>query len=104
MGRTAAANVLRRIAGEPTQPFRYRDYGNLATIGRNSAVVDLWTPWRRIEFSGLPAWLFWLFAHIYFLIGFRNRLMVLIDWGTAYWNSQRHARVVATTGQAPPDA
>jgi len=94
MGRTAADNILRRLRGEPTRPFRYRDYGNLATIGRHSAVVDLWTPWRRIEFSGWPAWVFWLFAHIYFLIGFRNRLVVLIDWASAYWSHQRYARVV----------
>jgi NADH dehydrogenase len=101
MGRAAAANILRRIAGQPTAAFRYRDYGNLATIGRNSAVVDLWTPWRRIEFSGMAAWLFWLLAHIYFLIGFRNRFIVLFDWGTAYWNAQRHARVVAGDPTAP---
>jgi NADH dehydrogenase len=94
MGRTAAANLLRRLRGQPAQPFRYRDWGNLATIGRNSAVVDLWTPWRRIRFSGWLAWVFWLFAHIYFLIGFRNRLVVLIDWASAYWSSQRYARVV----------
>ncbi|HEY0823512.1 MAG TPA: NAD(P)/FAD-dependent oxidoreductase [Ramlibacter sp.] len=94
MGRAAAANILRRIAGQPTEPFRYRDYGNLATIGRNSAVVDLWTPWRRIRFSGWFAWVFWLFAHIYFLIGFRNRIVVLIDWASAYWSEQRYARVV----------
>jgi NADH dehydrogenase len=94
MGRAAAANILRRLAGQPTQAFRYRDYGNLATIGRNSAVVDLWTPWRRIRFSGWFAWVFWLFAHIYFLIGFRNRLVVLIDWASAYWSEQRYARVV----------
>ena len=94
MGRTAAGNILRRIAGQATQAFRYRDYGNLATIGRNSAVVDLWTPWRRIQFSGWFAWVFWLFAHIYFLIGFRNRIVVLIDWASAYWSEQRYARVV----------
>lgn len=99
MGRTAAGNILRRLAGQAGEPFRYRDYGNLATIGRNSAVVDLWTPWRRIKFSGWFAWVFWLFAHIYFLIGFRNRLVVLIDWASAYWSSQRYARVV--TGIAP---
>jgi NADH:ubiquinone reductase (H+-translocating) len=99
MGRCAAANLLRRLAGEPTQAFRYRDYGNLATIGRNSAVVDLWTPWRHLGFSGWFAWVFWLFAHIYFLIGFRNRLIVLIDWASAYWSKQRYARVV--TGVAP---
>ncbi|HVE54657.1 MAG TPA: NAD(P)/FAD-dependent oxidoreductase [Ramlibacter sp.] len=94
MGRTAAANILRRLRGETAQPFRYRDWGNLATIGRNSAVVDLWTPWRRIKFSGWLAWVFWLFAHIYFLIGFRNRIVVLIDWASAYWSEQRYARVV----------
>jgi NADH:ubiquinone reductase (H+-translocating) len=94
MGRAAAANIMRRVAGQPTQPFRYRDWGNLATIGRNAAVVDL--AWRigHFKFSGYFAWLFWLFAHIYFLIGFRNRLVVLIDWASAYWSRQRYARVV----------
>jgi NADH:ubiquinone reductase (H+-translocating) len=104
MGRTAAANILRRLRGEPTQAFRYRDYGNLATIGRNSAVVDLWTPWRRIQFSGWFAWVFWLFAHIYFLIGFRNRLVVLIDWASAYWSRQRYARVVTGIDPATTDS
>jgi NADH dehydrogenase len=94
MGRVAAANILARIAGRPTRAFRYRDYGNLATIGRNAAVVDLTTPLGRLKFSGYPAWLFWLFAHIYFLIGFRNRMVVLIDWASAYWSRQRYARVV----------
>ena len=94
MGRAAAANILRRLAGQPTHAFRYRDYGNLATIGRNSAVVDLATPAGPLRFSGWLAWLFWLFAHIYFLIGFRNRMVVLIDWASAYWSSQRYARVV----------
>lgn len=95
MGRAAASNVLRRIAGKETQPFRYADYGNLATIGRNSAVVDLGTPFGPLRFSGRMAWLFWLFAHAYFLIGFRNRIVVLMDWASAYWSFQRHARVVA---------
>ena len=96
MGRTAAANLLRRLRGEPTQPFRYIDYGNLATIGRKAAVVDLTVPvFGAIRFSGYLAWLFWLFAHIYFLIGFRNRLIVLIDWAWAYWTYERYARVVA---------
>jgi NADH dehydrogenase len=104
MGRCAAANIRRRIVGQPTQAFRYRDWGNLATIGRNSAVVDLWTPWRRIEFSGWFAWVFWLFAHIWFLIGFRNRLVVLIDWASAYWSSQRYARVVTGIDPGVRDA
>jgi len=94
MGRAAAANVLRRLAQQQTQPFRYRDYGNLATIGRNAAVVDLTSPIGPVRFSGYFAWLFWLFAHVYFLIGFRNRLVVLMDWGWAYWSFARYARVV----------
>ncbi len=99
MGRAAAANILHRIAGQPTAPFRYADYGNLATIGRSSAVVDLETPFGPLRFSGLPAWQFWLFAHVYFLIGFRNRLVVLMDWAQAYWSFQRNARVVANVRQ-----
>jgi NADH dehydrogenase len=95
MGRAAATNILRRIEGKEPRPFRYRDYGNLATIGRNSAVVDLGTPFGPLRFSGRLAWLFWLFAHAYFLIGFRNRIVVLMDWASAYWSFQRHARVVA---------
>jgi len=100
MGRQAAANIVRRLRQQPTQPFRYRDYGNLATIGRNSAVVDLTSPMGPIRFSGFLAWLFWLFAHIYFLIGFRNRMVVLIDWASAYWSSQRYARVLANIDNA----
>jgi NADH dehydrogenase len=100
MGRAAAANVMRRISGQPTMPFRYRDYGNLATIGRNAGVVDLMLPsGRHVKFSGYPAWLFWLFAHIYFLIGFRNRIVVLIDWASAYWSRRRYARVVAASAE-----
>jgi NADH:ubiquinone reductase (H+-translocating) len=103
MGRAAAANLLRRLGGQPTRAFRYRNYGNLATIGRNAAVVDLVSPGgRHIKFSGYPAWLFWLFAHIYFLIGFRNRIVVMIDWASAYWSQQRYARVVADVS-APAD-
>jgi NADH dehydrogenase len=96
MGRAAAANLLRRLRGEPTQPFRYMDYGNLATVGRKAAVVDLTVPvFGAVRFSGYFAWLFWLFAHIYFLIGFRNRLIVMLDWAWAYWTYERSARVVA---------
>lgn len=100
MGRHAAANIRRRLAGQATLPFRYRDYGNLATIGRHSAVVDLDTPAGALRFSGYPAWLFWLFAHVYFLIGFRNRLVVLMDWAWAYWTHDRHARVVSEASPA----
>lgn len=99
MGRCAAANVRRRLRGQPTRAFRYRDYGNLATIGRHSAVVDLGTPLGPLRFSGYAAWLFWLFAHVYFLIGFRNRFVVLLDWAWAYWTHDRNARVVTSLGE-----
>ena len=71
-------------------PFRYRDYGQLATIGRNAAVAML----GKVKLSGFPAWLVWLVAHIYFLINFRNRLIVMIDWGWAYLTFQRYARII----------
>lgn len=94
MGRRAAANVLQRIAKLPTQAFRYHDWGSLATIGRRSAVADVPTPFGPLRFSGTLAWLFWLFVHIFFLIGFRNRVIVLMDWASAYGTFRRHARVV----------
>jgi NADH dehydrogenase len=102
MGRLAARNLLRRLRGEPGEPFRYRDYGILATIGRKAAVVQLQLGRRQLRWSGTSAWLFWLFAHIYFLIGFRNRLVVLIDWAWSYFTFARHARVVAQAAPAPP--
>ena len=102
MGRAAAANLLRRLKGEPTRPFRYVDYGNLATVGRKAAIVDLAVPGLgALRFSGLAAWLFWLFAHIYFLIGFRNRLIVMVDWAWAYFTYERSARVVAEPAATP---
>ena len=107
MGRAAAANVLARCARRPTRAFHYRDYGSLATIGRKAAVVDLPVPGLgHLRFWGFPAWLFWLFAHVWFLIGFRNRLIVLMDWAWAYFTYQRNARVVpeaAGEGGGDPD-
>ncbi len=100
MGRTAARNILRRIKGQPTQAFRYANYGDLATIGRHSAVADVEVPWLgKLRFTGLPAWLFWLCVHVFFLIGFRNRLVVLIDWAWAYFTFERHARIVVGRAQ-----
>lgn len=90
MGRCVAQNVLCRLRDAPTRAFRYRDYGSLATIGRSAAVAVL----GRFKFWGLPAWLLWLVAHVYFLIGFRNRIVVMLDWGWAYWTAERHARVI----------
>jgi NADH dehydrogenase len=99
MGRCAARNILARLRGEAPQAFRYRDYGSLATIGRNSGIAVI----GPFKFWGLPAWLFWLFVHIYFLIGFRNRLMVMADWAWSYVTFARNARIVMT-GEPQPGA
>jgi len=90
MGRYAAKVIRNRLAGRSTAPFAYRNWGNLATVGRKAAVADF----GRIRLSGLPAWLAWSFAHIWFLIGFRNRLFVLIDWAWAYFTYDRGARLI----------
>ena len=98
MGRVAARNIINRMAGKPAENFVYSDYGSLATIGRKAAVAMV----GNFKFSGLPAWLFWLFVHVYFLIGFRNRLMVMIDWGWAYLTFKRSARVISSSIDAKP--
>ena len=89
-GAHAARNVLGAIRGEPLTPFRYRNYGNMATIGRGSAVGDL--AWLRV--SGYFGWLIWLFVHIFSLIGFRNRVAVMSEWAWAYVTFQRRARLI----------
>jgi NADH dehydrogenase len=99
MGRHAARSIIAALAGTPARPFRYRDYGQLATIGRSKAVAMF----GRVHVWGWLAWVAWLTAHIYFLIGFRNRLVVLIDWAWAYWTFERSARVV-DKGARPPGA
>ncbi|MCG5478530.1 NAD(P)/FAD-dependent oxidoreductase [Sinorhizobium alkalisoli] len=93
MGRYAAQAILDDMAGRQSAPFRYRDYGNLATIGRKAAVADF----GRARLSGYPAWLVWNFAHLWFLVGFRNRLVVFLDWAVAYFRNDRAARLI--TGQ-----
>lgn len=95
MGRKAAFNIMRKLKGLDAQAFRYFDYGSMATIGKRAAVAMLDIPFtkKQIRFSGFAAWLFWLFVHVYFLIGFRNRTVVMMDWAWAYFTSQRHARV-----------
>jgi len=90
MGRHAAANIVRSLKKEPTREFKYKDYGQLATIGRNAAVAMI----GKLKLSGYPAWLMWLLAHIYFLINFRNRLAVMIDWAWSYWTYNRGARII----------
>jgi NADH:ubiquinone reductase (H+-translocating) len=89
-GGHAAANVARLIAGQPTKPFHYYDPGNMATIGRNAAIADF----GFLRVSGYLGWLLWLFVHIMFLIGFRNRLSVLLQWAAAYFTYQRSVRLI----------
>ncbi|WP_374012435.1 NAD(P)/FAD-dependent oxidoreductase [Pseudoxanthomonas koreensis] len=100
MGRHVAAAMRARLRGRQAGAFAYRDFGNLATIGRMAAVVDL----HGFRISGLLAWWFWLAAHVFFLIGFRNRLVVLLNWAWAYWSYQRAARIILGRDhdQAPP--
>jgi NADH dehydrogenase len=104
-GRRAAENIGRRLAGQPTRRFHYRNKGNLAVLGRGAAVADL----PRLQMSGFPAWLFWCFVHILFLIGVRNRILVLIEWAWAYLRGVRGARLITdprgvpATGGNPPD-
>ena len=89
-GAHASRNVLRAITGQPLEPFRYKDYGTMATIGRGSAVGDI----RGLKVSGFLAWLFWIFLHIFWLIGFRNRIAVMTEWAWAYLTFQRRVRLI----------
>jgi NADH dehydrogenase len=94
MGAHAARCIARLVAGATPASlpaFRYRDYGSMATIGRNAAIAEF--P-GGVRLWGWPAWIAWLFIHIFFLIGFRNRVLVLTDWATSYWTYQRHARLI----------
>jgi NADH dehydrogenase len=95
-GRHAARNILRMIRGEKPQPFHYFDKGSMATIGRNKAVADL----KFFHLSGLFAWLAWLFVHIIFLVGFRNRMLVLIQWAWAYLSFDKGARLITRNFQS----
>ena len=95
-GEYAARAVVHAARGEPREPFRYRDKGTMATIGRNAAVVDL----GRLRFSGYPAWLVWCFIHILWLIGFRNRFLVMIEWAWAYLRFERSARLITGAARA----
>lgn len=89
-GGHAAWNVVRSLQEQPRLPFAYRDKGMLATIGRGAGVAQI----GRLHASGYPAWLLWLFVHIYFLIGFRNRLVVMIQWAWSYITFDRGARLI----------
>ncbi len=89
-GRSAARNVLRDLGGETRRPFRYRDKGNMAVIGRSAAVAEL----AGLKISGWLAWLMWCFIHILYLVGFRSRFVVLVEWAWAYFSNERSARLI----------
>jgi NADH dehydrogenase len=89
-GKHVASNIRRTLAGKPPLPFRYADKGSLATIGRRAAVADF----GKLRFSGFFAWLLWMGVHVLFLIGFRNKAAVMMEWAWAYLTYQRSARVI----------
>jgi NADH dehydrogenase len=95
-GRHAARNIMNMIEGRKPQRFWYFDKGSMATIGRNKAVADL----RLLHLSGLPAWVAWLFVHTLFLVGFRNRVVVLFQWAWAYFTFNKGARLITRNFQA----
>ncbi len=95
-GRSAARNIRRDLAGKPRRKFRYVDKGTMAVIGRADAVAEI----AGIRLSGLLAWLAWCFIHIFYLIGFRNRFIVMFEWAWAYFSYQRGARLI--TGEVGP--
>lgn len=90
MGRHVARTIRRDLSGRPRRPFHYVDKGDLATIGRAAAVARIW----KLRISGLPAWLIWVVVHIYYLIGFRNRTLVMLQWAWAYLTYQRGIRLI----------
>src|SRR5262249_50430964 len=96
-GRHVAHNITRAIRGEPRLPFHYVDKGMLATIGRGAAVAQI----GSIKASGFFAWLLWLFVHIYFLIGFRNRLLVMFQLAWSYFTFDRGARLITEPLKSP---
>jgi NADH:ubiquinone reductase (H+-translocating) len=91
----AAVMILHRVAGRPTRKFMYRDLGNMAIVGRGSAIADL----GKLQLSGPIAWLMWLFLHIFMLIGFRNRVLVFIQWAASYLTFQRSVRLITYQDQ-----
>jgi NADH dehydrogenase len=98
-GKHTARNIVRILRGLPSRPFRYRNKGSLATIGRSAAVADF----GRVHLSGAVAWLAWLFIHLLFLIGFRNRALVLFEWAWSFVSYDRGARLITGPLRREPD-
>ncbi|MGH2408662.1 MAG: NAD(P)/FAD-dependent oxidoreductase, partial [Candidatus Limnocylindrales bacterium] len=100
-GRYAARSIRRRARGEPVTPFHYSDKGDVATIGRLAGVADI-RPLRRLgRVSGFPAWMLWLLIHIFYLIGFANRIVVIVRWTWSFFTHGRNTRLI-TEGQLLP--
>ncbi len=99
-GRYAAERIRARLRNRRLAPFRYRDRGNLATIGRSAAVADF----GRLRFSGYPAWLLWLFVHLMYIVEFENRLLVLLQWAWNYVTRNRSARLITGPAEGPAEA
>lgn len=97
-GRYAARSIIAREQGAKPEPFRYVDKGSMATIGRSTAVAVT----RGISFSGFAAWLVWLVLHLYYLIGFRNRVVVLLNWAWYYWFHERQVRLITADAERCP--
>ena len=89
-GRFVAQTIRRDLAGGPREAFRFVDKGQMATIGRSRAIVEI----GRLRFSGWFAWITWLVVHIYFLVGFKNRLLVVLHWAWSYLTFRRGARLI----------
>ncbi len=98
MGQYAARSIVGDLAGRPRRGFRYWDKGQLAVVGRGRAVADIW----RLHFGGFIAWLTWIFVHIFFLIGFRNRVLVLFQWAWSYFTYGVGARIITQDVHLPP--
>jgi NADH dehydrogenase len=98
-GDRAARNILAAVRGKPTAPFRYHDSGQLATIGRRAAVAEL----RHLKLTGFPAWVTWLTIHLVRLIGFRNKLVVLVNWAYNYLTYDRGIRMIVEPVPPPSD-
>jgi NADH:ubiquinone reductase (H+-translocating) len=102
MGRNVGKNIVHMIKGEPTEPFKYNDKGSLATIGRNKAVADL----GKLKFQGFFAWVVWMFVHLISLLGFRNKVVVFINWIGSYLTNNGGSRLIIRrfVKEAVPDA
>jgi len=97
MGRCVARNIRNDLAGKPYEEFRYFDKGNMATIGRKAAIAEL----GKLHLSGFIAWMAWLMVHIFFLIGFHNRFVVIFNWAWSYFTYQRGARLITGRRLSP---